>query len=168
MAEQDVLDADAFAEHEGGFAAAAAALGAKPALYHPDTARAGVTRVRTVAEEIARVLRGRAANPRWIEGQMRHGHRGAAEIAESVDNLFAWRRDRRLVQDVTSTCCSTPPAATSACARFLDDGNPAAAAAIAQPLRRGDHGAACGARGATADPADMLAKPPTAPRSVPR
>ena len=31
---QDTLDADAFAEHEGGFAAAAAEMGANPALYH--------------------------------------------------------------------------------------------------------------------------------------
>ena len=31
---QDALDADAFAEHEGGFAAAAAEAGANPALYH--------------------------------------------------------------------------------------------------------------------------------------
>ncbi len=31
---QDALDADAFAEHEGGFAAAAAETGANPALYH--------------------------------------------------------------------------------------------------------------------------------------
>ena len=26
----------------------------------------------------------------WFEGQMRHGHRGAAEIAETVDNLFCF------------------------------------------------------------------------------
>ncbi len=34
---QDVLDSDAFAEHEAGFAAAAATLGNHPALYHGDT-----------------------------------------------------------------------------------------------------------------------------------
>ncbi len=31
---QDALDADAFSEHEGGFAAAAAHVGGRPALYH--------------------------------------------------------------------------------------------------------------------------------------
>jgi cobaltochelatase CobN len=92
MEEQDILDADAFAEHEGGFAAAAAALGATPAIYHADATREGRTRVRTLAEEVARVVRGRASNPRWIAGQMRHGHRGAAEIAETIDNLFAFAR----------------------------------------------------------------------------
>ncbi|MGD0722333.1 MAG: cobaltochelatase subunit CobN [Roseiarcus sp.] len=87
---QDVLDADAFAEHEGGFAAAAQALGATPDLYHADTTQPERSVVRPLAQEIARALRGRAVNPRWIAGQMRHGWRGAAEIAETLDNLFAF------------------------------------------------------------------------------
>ena len=87
---QDALDADAFAEHEGGFAAAAAETGANPALYHLDSTTAHAPKIRSLAQEIARALRGRAANPRWLQGQMRHGHRGAAEIAQSLDNLFCF------------------------------------------------------------------------------
>ncbi len=87
---QDALDADAFAEHEGGFAAAAGEVGANPALYHFDSTAPGAPKIRTLAHEIARALRGRAANPRWISGQMRHGHRGAAEIAQSLDNLYCF------------------------------------------------------------------------------
>jgi len=87
---EDALDADSFAEHEGGFAAAAAAAGANPALYHLDSTAPGALNVRTLKQEIARALRGRAANPRWLAGQMRHGHRGAAEIAQSLDNLFCF------------------------------------------------------------------------------
>jgi cobaltochelatase CobN len=87
---QDALDADAFAEHEGGFAAAAAETGANPALYHLDSTSPGAPKIRTLAQEIARALRGRAANPRWLQGQMRHGHRGAAEIAQSLDNLYCF------------------------------------------------------------------------------
>jgi cobaltochelatase CobN len=87
---QDALDADAFAEHEGGFAAAAAETGANPALYHLDSTVPGAPKIRTLGQEIARALRGRAANPRWLQGQMRHGHRGAAEIAQSLDNLYCF------------------------------------------------------------------------------
>jgi cobaltochelatase CobN len=90
MPGQDVLDSDAFAEHEGGFAAAAQLLSGKPELYHADTTQPQKSVVRPLAQEIARALRGRALNPRWIAGQMRHGHRGAAEIAETLDNLFAY------------------------------------------------------------------------------
>jgi cobaltochelatase CobN len=90
MPGQDALDSDAFAEHEGGFAAAAELLGSAPELYRADTTQPHRSLVRPLADEIARVLRGRAINPRWIVGQMRHGHRGAAEIAETLDNLFAY------------------------------------------------------------------------------
>jgi cobaltochelatase CobN len=87
---QDALDADAFAEHEGGFAAAAAEVGANPALYHLDSTAPAQPKIRSLAQEIARALRGRAANPRWLQGQMRHGYRGAAEIVQSLDNLYCF------------------------------------------------------------------------------
>jgi cobaltochelatase CobN len=87
---QDALNADAFATHEGGFAAAARHLGADPSLYHVDATRDGAAKVRTLDEEISRAIRGRATNPVWLGGMMRHGASGAAEIAETVDNLFAF------------------------------------------------------------------------------
>ena len=45
---EDALDADAFAEHEGGFAAAAAEAGANPALYHLDSTAPGTPKIRTL------------------------------------------------------------------------------------------------------------------------
>jgi len=36
------------------------------------------------------VVRGRAANPKWIAGVMRHGYKGAFEIAATVDFLFGF------------------------------------------------------------------------------
>ncbi|WBV43432.1 cobaltochelatase subunit CobN [Pseudoroseomonas cervicalis] len=86
----DLLDSPEVAAHAGGFAAAAALLGASPALYHADTSRPGDPRLRSVAEEVARVLRGRAANPAWIAGMMRHGRRGAAEITRAVEALHGF------------------------------------------------------------------------------
>jgi cobaltochelatase CobN len=132
MAEQDVLDSDAFAEHEGGFAAASAALGGKATLYHPDTSKAGVTRVRTLPEEIARVLRGRATNPRWIAGQMRHGHRGAAEIAETVDNLFAMAATTGAVPSRHFDLMFDATCGNDDVRAFLLDANPEAAGGIAR------------------------------------
>ncbi|WP_026607712.1 cobaltochelatase subunit CobN [Methylocapsa acidiphila] len=87
--EGDVLDSDALVDHEGGFAAAARLLGNDAPVYHVETTRPDAIRARTLPEEVARVVRARASNPRWIAGQMRHGHRGAAEIALTIDNLFA-------------------------------------------------------------------------------
>ena len=86
----DLLEGSEHAAHEGGFAAAAASLGAMPALYHGDTSTPEVPRTVTLAEEIVRVVRARAANPVWIAGMMRHGYRGAAEIARAVEGLSAF------------------------------------------------------------------------------
>lgn len=91
LTETDVLLASDYVSHEGGFAAAMAHLGAaKPAVYHVDSTVIGTPRARTMPEEIARVVRARAANPDWANGMMRHGFRGAAEVAATLDNLAAF------------------------------------------------------------------------------
>jgi len=88
--ERDVLDGDGVADFAGGFAAAAALLGNDPELYHLDTSQPETPRARLLSEEIARVVRGRLTNPRWIESMLAHGHRGVAEIAQGVDALYAF------------------------------------------------------------------------------
>lgn len=91
LPETDLLLAEDHAAHEAGFAAAMARLGiTAPALYHLDATRPEAPKARPLAEEIARVTRARAANPRWIAGMMRHGFRGAAEIAATLDHLAAF------------------------------------------------------------------------------
>ncbi len=88
--ERDVLDGDGVADYAGGFAAAAETLGASPALYHLDTSEPEAPAVRSFQQEIARVVRGRLANPRWLHSMLEHGHSGVAEMAQGVDALFAF------------------------------------------------------------------------------
>lgn len=95
--ESDVLDGADFADAEGGFAAAAASLKADAALYHVDSTNPDAIKARTLAEEITLVLHARALNPKWMEGQMRHGYAGAAAFAEVVDQLFAFAATARAV-----------------------------------------------------------------------
>jgi cobaltochelatase CobN len=89
-AEIDIFDGLDFAAFEGGFAAAAEKLGGAPALYHADTSRQDAPRLRLLHEEIARIVRGKAANPAWIAGMMRHDYRGAAEISRALDGFCAF------------------------------------------------------------------------------
>ncbi len=131
MAGQDILDSDAFAEHEGGFAAAAQMLGAAPELYHVD-ATARTAKVRTQSEEIARVIRARATNPHWIAGQMRHGHRGAAEIAETISNLFAFAAMTDAVLPHQFDLMFEATLGNDAVRDFMIEANPAATAASAR------------------------------------
>lgn len=98
LPEMDLLLARDYAAHEGGFSAAMAALGhAQPALYHLDTTRAGAPQARILGEELARIVRVRATSPVWAAGMMRHGFRGAAEIAATLDNLAAFAHLTRQV-----------------------------------------------------------------------
>ncbi|WP_298965481.1 cobaltochelatase subunit CobN [uncultured Methylobacterium sp.] len=87
-AERDLLDGDAAADALGGFAAAAEAAGRAPALYALDTSRPETPRARTAREDVARLVRGRLAHPRWIAAQLRHGWRGAQELAQGLDAVF--------------------------------------------------------------------------------
>ena len=98
LVETDILLASDYAAHEGGFAAAVASLGGQtPALYHLDATRPDRPQARTLTEEIARVVRARAANPDWATGMMRHGFRGAAEVAATLDHLAAFAHLTRAV-----------------------------------------------------------------------
>jgi len=98
--EHDLLDSDDYYQFEGGLALAVRHLsGRTPAVYHNDHSQPDRPRIRSLREEIGRVVRGRAANPRWIAGVMRHGYRGAAEIAATVDYLFAFAATARAVDD---------------------------------------------------------------------
>ncbi|GAB4262618.1 MAG: cobaltochelatase subunit CobN [Pararhodobacter sp.] len=90
LPETDLLLAADYATHEAGFAAAQRIAGGKAALYHLDARDPENPRARTLTEEIARVVRARAANPRWVEGMMNHGFRGGAEIAATLDHLGAF------------------------------------------------------------------------------
>jgi len=98
LGESDLLLASDYAAHEGGFAAAVARLGGtQKALYHLDATQPQRPRARTLPEEIARVVRSRAADPRWADGMMAHGFRGAAEIAATLDHLAAFAHLARAV-----------------------------------------------------------------------
>ena len=91
LPETDLLLAADYAAHEAGVAAAAARLGSVvPSLYHLDATRPDTPHARSITEEIARVVRSRAANPEWIAGMMRHGFRGAAEIAATLEHMAAF------------------------------------------------------------------------------
>lgn len=128
--ETDLLDGPEVAAYAGGFAAAAARLGAAPALYYADTSRPEAPALRSVAEEVARVVRGRAANPRWIAGQMPHGYRGAAEIVRAADALFRFAATLPTRLDAQFDLLFDATLGDATVDRFLNDANPAARAAM--------------------------------------
>jgi cobaltochelatase CobN len=98
--EHDLLDSDDYYQFEGGMTAAVETLkGEKPAIYHNDHSRPERPVVRTLEEEIGRVVRARVVNPKWIAGVMRHGYKGAFEMAATVDYMFAFAATTGAVRD---------------------------------------------------------------------
>jgi len=130
--EHDLLDSDDYYQFEGGITAAVRHLsGAQPVVFHTDSSRPESPKVRTLAEEIARIVRGRAANPKWIAGVMRHGYKGAFEIAATVDYLFAFAATARCVEDHHFEQLFDAYLEDDAVREFLEDSNPAALTEIA-------------------------------------
>jgi cobaltochelatase CobN len=83
---------------------------------------------------LARIVRARAVNPRFIAGQMRHGARGAAELAETVDRLVAFAETTNAVAGNLFDLLYDAYIADARVRDFLLRENPAAAAAIAERL----------------------------------
>jgi cobaltochelatase CobN len=131
LAESDLLLASDYATHEGGFAAAVARLGGDaPPLYHLDTTQPDAPRSRTLPEEIARVVRARAANPAWASGMMRHGFRGAAELTTTLDNLAAFAHLTRDIPHHLFDLYYDATLGRSDLVDFMARENPAALAAL--------------------------------------
>jgi cobaltochelatase CobN len=130
VAERDILEGDSAADAIGGFAAAAQALGAAPAVYSLDTSRPQQPKARTLTEDVDRLVRGRLTNLRWIAGQLRHGWRGAAEIAQGIDALFAFAATTNAVSSATLDLVFTALIADEPTWKRIEQANPPAAQAI--------------------------------------
>ena len=131
LPETDLLLAVDYATHEAGFAAAKAATGGgEVRLYHLDNSVAGQPKARTLNEEIARVVRARAANPDWIAGMQRHGFRGGAEIAATLDHMAAFAHLAQVVPAHLFDLYYDATLGNEAVAEFLEDANPEALTAM--------------------------------------
>ncbi|MBY5647751.1 cobaltochelatase subunit CobN [Rhizobium leguminosarum] len=125
--EHDLLDSDEYYQFEGGMAAAAEQLaGARPSIYHNDHSRPEKPVIRSLEEEIGRVVRGRVVNPKWIAGVMRHGYKGAAEIAATVDYLFAFSATTGAVGEHHFEAVYQAFVADAGVRNFMIEKNPAA------------------------------------------
>ena len=133
--EHDLLDSDDYYQFEGGMAAAVHHLsGVRPAIWHNDHSRPESPRVRRLEEEIARVVRARVVNPKWIRGVMRHGYKGAFEMAATVDYLFAFAATARVVGDHHFDAVFEAYLEDEEVRAFLEGNNPAALREIAERL----------------------------------
>jgi cobaltochelatase CobN len=131
---RDLLEGAEDVSFVGGFAAAAAALGRAPDLVMLDLTDPQRPRARPLSAALARIVRARAVSPRFIAGQMRHGARGAAELAETVDRLVDFAQTTNAVPSELFDLVHEAYLADPRVRAFLLQENPAAAGAIAERL----------------------------------
>ncbi|MEM8540902.1 MAG: cobaltochelatase subunit CobN [Pseudomonadota bacterium] len=133
--EHDLLDSDDYYQFEGGISAAIETIkGDNPIIYHNDHSRPERPVIRTLEDEIGRVVRARVINPKWIAGVMRHGYKGAFEIAATVDYMFAFSATTGAVRDHHFDAVYDAFLKDEAVCTFLADKNPDALREIAGKL----------------------------------
>ncbi|MDO4454041.1 MAG: cobaltochelatase subunit CobN [Eubacteriales bacterium] len=97
-----------FANHGGMTAAAQNFSGKKIKTYYGDSRESTNVEVRTLGEEISRVVNGKLLNPKWIEGQKKAGYQGAGDISKRVGRVYGWDAatntvDDRIFDNITKT-----------------------------------------------------------------
>ena len=125
--EHDLLDSDDYYQFQGGMTNAVTSFsGQAPTVYHSDHSNPSAPKIRTLREELNRVLRSRVLNPKWIGAMQRHGYKGAFEMAASVDYLFAYDATTDLIADYQYEQVSDALIFEAQNQQFMRDNNPAA------------------------------------------
>ncbi len=133
--EHDLLDSDDYYQFQGGLTAAVKSQkGEAPVTYFGDNAVPERPRVRSLKAEIARVYRSRVVNPKWIEGVMRHGYKGAFEMSATVDYLFAYDATTHCVENHMYEGVANAYVFDSEVREFVEKSNPWALRDMAERL----------------------------------
>ncbi|MCZ8545971.1 cobaltochelatase subunit CobN [Mesorhizobium qingshengii] len=129
---RDILEGSADVAFIGGFSAALAALGRNADVIVLDTTDPQKPKPRSISEAVARTVRARAVNPRFISGQMRHGPRGASEFAETVDRLVGFAETTHAIAGTLIEAVHDAYVGDPEVRAFILRENPAAAKVIAE------------------------------------
>jgi cobaltochelatase CobN len=133
--EHDLLDSDDYYQFQGGMTAAVRHLsGTQPQIYFGDHSNPQSPKLRSLEQEISRVVRARVTNPKWIDGVKRHGYKGAFEMAATVDYLFSYDATARVVRDDQYAAVTDAYVNDTANRDFLQQHNPDALRDICERL----------------------------------
>lgn len=133
--EHDLLDSDDYYQFQGGMTAAVRHFSDKqPKIYFADHSNPQVPKIRSLEQEISRVIRSRVTNPKWIDGVKRHGYKGGFEMAATVDYLFAYDATARVVRDDQYAAMANAYLHNQQNRNFLQQHNPVALRDICERL----------------------------------
>lgn len=98
--EINMLSSDDYNAYHGGMIAAVRSIrGSAPKSYCGDSTDRSRIALHSVQEEAVRIFRSEAVNPKFIQGMMKHGYKGASDLANMVAHSFQWDATSGVMQD---------------------------------------------------------------------
>lgn len=98
--EYDLLGCCCYFGAHGGLTIAARTVSQNEIpVYYGDTRSLDTVEVRTIADEIRRVVRTKLLNPKWIDGMKKHGYKGAEDISKRITHVYGWEATTGEVDD---------------------------------------------------------------------
>lgn len=98
--EISILNSDDFNSYHGGMIASVRSLrGKAPRSYCGDSTDKSHVVMRSLQDEIKRIFRGEAMNPKFTEGMKKHGYKGASDLANYVAHSYQWDATSEVMED---------------------------------------------------------------------
>lgn len=98
--ETNMLSSDDYNAYHGGMIAAVRSIkGSAPKSYCGDSTDKSNVKMYSVQEQAKRIFRSEAINPKFIEGMMKHGYKGAADMANYIAHSFQWDATSAVMDD---------------------------------------------------------------------
>lgn len=133
--ESNILSSDDYNAFHGGMIAAVKSLGGKaPVSYVGDSTNRSSVGVKTVQEEMKRVFRAESMNPKYIEGLMKHGYKGATDLANRLSISFQWDATSGVMDDWMYEQYAQKYALDPAMQKWMKKVNPWALQSMAETL----------------------------------
>ena len=98
--ETNMLSSDDYNAYHGGMIACVRSIkGSAPRSYCGDSTDRTKITMHSVQEEAKRIFRSESINPKYIEGMMKHGYKGAADMANMIAHSFQWDATSAVMED---------------------------------------------------------------------
>lgn len=98
--ETNMLSSDDYNAYHGGMIAAVRSIkGSAPRSYCGDSTDRTRVVMHSVQEEAKRIFRSESINPKFIQGMMKHGYKGAADMANMIAHSFQWDATSAVMED---------------------------------------------------------------------
>ncbi|MDI6885692.1 MAG: cobaltochelatase subunit CobN [archaeon] len=123
-----------FGTHGGLTTAARELSGHEVSAYYGDTRDQDKIEVRSLADEVRRIVRSKLLNPKWVEGMKRHGYRGAGDISKRIGRVYGWEATTQEVDDWIFDDIARTFVLDNEMRKFFEENNPWALEEIGRRL----------------------------------